>query len=121
LLTAKSQIEDKVTGFNAGADDYLTKPFAFMELSARLRALTRRPLNSGGMVLKVADLSLDTANFEVKRGGKKIHLSRKEYALLEYLMRHPNQVVTKEQNKLTMFGITMPMFCSIRLKFISSI
>ncbi|MBI4097259.1 MAG: response regulator transcription factor [Candidatus Levybacteria bacterium] len=97
MLTSKSQVEDKVLGFNSGADDYLTKPFAFAELLVRTRALTRRPQNSIGTVLTVANLTLDTTNYEVKRGGKQIRLSNKEYALLEYLMRHKNQVVTKEQ------------------------
>ncbi|RJR25818.1 DNA-binding response regulator [Candidatus Microgenomates bacterium] len=97
MLTSKSQLEDKITGFNAGADDYLTKPFAFAELLVRVRALIRRPQNSVGLVLTVADLTLDTANYEVKRAGQKIRLSNKEYSLLEYLMRHKNQAVTKEQ------------------------
>ena len=97
MLTAKSQLEDKVSGFNNGADDYLIKPFALAELLARVKALTRRPQNSVGTVLTVSDLTLDTINFEVDRDGKKIRLSNKEYALLEYLMCHKNQVVTKEQ------------------------
>lgn len=97
MLTAKSQIEDKVVGFNAGADDYLTKPFAFAELLVRVRALTRRPQNSIGTVLTVADLTLDTTNYEVKRAGQKIRLSNKEYALLEHLMRHKDQTITKKQ------------------------
>jgi DNA-binding response OmpR family regulator len=97
MLTAKSQIEDKVLGFNTGADDYLTKPFALAELLVRIRALTRRPQNSTGMILKVADLTLDTVNYEVKRAGVKIRLSNKEYALLEYLMQHKDQTTTKEQ------------------------
>lgn len=97
MLTSKSQIEDKVLGFNSGVDDYLTKPFAFAELLVRIRALTRRPQNSVGTVLTIGDLTLDTTNYEVKRAGQKIRLSNKEYALLEYLMRHKDQVVTKEQ------------------------
>ncbi|MDP2638250.1 MAG: response regulator transcription factor [Candidatus Levybacteria bacterium] len=97
MLTSKSQIEDKVLGFNSGADDYLTKPFAFAELLVRIKALTRRPQNSFGTVLTIADLILNTTNYEVKRAGQKIRLSNKEYSLLEYLLRHKNQVVTKEQ------------------------
>lgn len=96
VLTAKSQIEDKVLGFNTGADDYLTKPFAMAELLVRIKALTRRPQNSIGTVLSISDLTLDTTNFEVKRSDNKIRLSNKEYALLEFLMRHKDQVVTKE-------------------------
>lgn len=97
MLTAKGQIEDKVVGFNSGVDDYLTKPFAFAELSVRIRALTRRPQNTIGTVLSISDLTVDTVNFEVKRAGQKIRLSNKEYALLEYLMRNKDRTVTKEQ------------------------
>lgn len=97
MLTAKSQIEDKVTGFDVGADDYMTKPFAFAELLARIKALTRRPKSSIGTILSAADLTIDINNYEVKRAGQKIRLSNKEYSLLEYLMRHKNQVITKEQ------------------------
>ncbi len=97
MLTAKGQIEDKVTGLDAGADDYLTKPFAFEELVARIRALSRRPKNTQGSILIVNDLSLDTITFEVKRDKRLINLSSKEYSLLQYLMRHPNRVMTKDQ------------------------
>lgn len=97
ILTAKGQLKDKVEGLNSGADDYLTKPFAFEELLARIRALIRRPKNLTGTLLKVKDLILDTVTYEVKRSDKKISLSNKEYSLLEYLMRHPDQILTKEQ------------------------
>jgi two-component system copper resistance phosphate regulon response regulator CusR len=100
MLTAKDQVEDKVQGLNYGADDYLTKPFAFDELLARLRALLRRPSESLGNILKIDDLQLDTVNFHVTRAGKSIALSQKEYALLEYMMRHQNQTLTK-QNIIT--------------------
>lgn len=75
MLTAKSQLEDKIKGLNCGADDYLTKPFAFEELLARIRALSRRPQKTTGTVLSIGDLTLDTANFIVKRGDKEINLS----------------------------------------------
>jgi len=97
MLTAKGQISDKVEGLNCGADDYLTKPFAFEELLARVRALSRRPPSTTGTVLNVDDISLNTVSYEIKRGGTQLQLSNKEFALLEYLLRHPNQILTKEQ------------------------
>ncbi len=97
MLTAKSQVEDKVLGLNAGADDYLTKPFAFEELLARVKALNRRPSLTVNTILTYKDLSLDSLHYKVKRGETSINLSSKEYALLEYLMHHPEQVLTKEQ------------------------
>lgn len=96
MLTAKSQVQDKVTGLNSGADDYLAKPFAFEELLARIRALLRRPQDNIGNVLRVDDLSLDTLTFEVKRGDVPIKLSHTEFALLEYLMRNYGRVLSKE-------------------------
>ncbi|OGD56394.1 DNA-binding response regulator [Candidatus Berkelbacteria bacterium RBG_13_40_8] len=96
ILTAKDQTRDKVDGLNAGADDYLIKPFAFEELLARIKALLRRPQNHINKILKIGDLSLDTVNYEVKRDGKKITLSTTEFALLEYLMRNPNRILTKD-------------------------
>jgi DNA-binding response OmpR family regulator len=97
MLTAKGQLRDKIDGLNAGADDYLVKPFAFAELLARIRALTRRPKDSLGAVLSVEDLRLNTTTFEVRRKDKEIQLSKKEFALLEYLLRHKGQIVTKDQ------------------------
>jgi two-component system, OmpR family, response regulator len=97
ILTARGELADKVDGLNSGADDYLVKPFAFAELLARVKALARRPKDSLGSVLNVSDLSLNTMTFEVKRGDKNINLSKKEFALLEYLMRHPGKISTKDQ------------------------
>lgn len=97
MLTARGQLEEKVEGLNAGADDYLVKPFAFMELLARIRAITRRPKESLGSVLKTGDLTLDTSTYEVKRAGRCIKLTRKEYGLLEYLLRHKGKILSKNQ------------------------
>jgi DNA-binding response OmpR family regulator len=95
MLTAKDATGDRVEGLNAGADDYLVKPFAFEELLARIRALLRRPTETIGSVLKLDDLTLDTVTYEVKRAGRQITLSSKEFALLQYLMRNQNQVLSK--------------------------
>ncbi len=97
ILTAKGQIDDRVKGLNAGADDYLVKPFAFAELLARIRALIRRPKQTLDNRLAVEDLVLNTLNFEVKRAGKKIKLTKKEFALLEYLLRNKGKTVSKNQ------------------------
>lgn len=96
MLTARGTIGDKVEGLNSGADDYLVKPFSFDELTARVRALLRRPEKQVGTLLKVDDLTLDSKNYEVKRGDKKVKLSHKEFALLEYFMHHSGQVITKD-------------------------
>lgn len=96
MLTARGAIGDKVDGLNSGADDYLVKPFSFDELTARVRALLRRPPVQVGTRLQLDDLSLDTNNYEVKRGDEVIKLSHKEFSLLEYLMHHSGQVITKD-------------------------
>ncbi|OGP53915.1 MAG: DNA-binding response regulator [Deltaproteobacteria bacterium RBG_13_52_11] len=95
MLTAKDSVEDVVRGLDAGGDDYLTKPFAFAELLARVRALFRRKEREPAGELRVADLVLDPVAHKVSRGGEEIELTAKEYALLEYLMRHANRVVTR--------------------------
>jgi DNA-binding response OmpR family regulator len=95
LLTAKDQVRDRVQGLNAGADDYLVKPFSFEELLARAYALLRRPHQALGEELIAGDLTLNPVSHEVRRGGQPIALSSKEYALLEYLLRNKNKVLSK--------------------------
>lgn len=96
VLTARDALEDRVTGLDAGADDYLVKPFAFAELSARVRTLLRREAAKSGAVLVVGDLELDTARFEARRGGAPIDLTAKEFALLRYFMTRPGEVLSQE-------------------------
>jgi len=95
MLTAKDSVEDKVTGLDCGADDYMVKPFAFSELLARIRALLRREVLPKTQKLQVGDLSLDPQSREVWRNGSALDLTAKEYAILEYFMRRPNGVVTR--------------------------
>ena len=95
MLTAKDAVEDRIRGLDTGADDYLVKPFAFSELLARIRALLRRDGMSRSPELKVGDLTLDTITRHVRRGQRSIELTTKEYVVLEYLMRHPDAVVTR--------------------------
>jgi two-component system, OmpR family, response regulator MprA len=97
MLTAKEAIEDRVAGLDAGADDYLVKPFAFDELVARVRALLRRVQPAQPQVYRFADLELDTGTRQGKRGDRIFDLTAKEYELLELFMRHPRQVLTREQ------------------------
>ncbi|ULA65742.1 MAG: Transcriptional regulatory protein CusR [Nitrospira sp.] len=95
ILTAQSQVDQRVKGLDAGADDYLTKPFAIDELLARVRALLRRGATESPGILQIDDLVLNPATREVARGGTRIELTLKEYALLEYLMRHTGRVLTR--------------------------
>src|SRR5712691_2913455 len=96
MLTARDTIADRVRGLDSGADDYLVKPFALSELLARLRALLRRNIPEKSAVLRVGDLSIDPATHVVERAGQHIELTAKLFALLEYFLRHPNQVLTRE-------------------------
>jgi two-component system, OmpR family, response regulator MprA len=95
MLTARTEVEDRVAGLDAGADDYVTKPFALEELLARVRALLRRTGETDGDVVRFADLELDPATREVTRGGRPIELTRTEFSLLELFMRNPRQVLTR--------------------------
>ena len=95
MLSARGVTEDRVRGLDSGADDYLTKPFEFAELGARVRALLRRGANASALTLTVADVHLDPITRVVQRGNRKLDLTQKEFALLEYLMRNPDQVMTR--------------------------
>lgn len=97
MLTARAAVDQRVEGLEAGADDYLTKPFAIAELRARVKALGRRPAVVGEAILQVDDITLDLEKLTVQIGGEPIYLTRKEFALLEYLMRHANNVLSREQ------------------------
>lgn len=97
MLTARDAVGDRVMGLDSGADDYLTKPFAFQELLARVRALLRRQSASRDPLLRAGDLEINTVTHEVSRGGKSVELTSKEYAILEYFARSPNQVLTRNQ------------------------
>jgi two-component system response regulator MprA len=96
MLTARDAVQDRVDGLDAGADDYVVKPFALEELLARLRALLRRGNGADG-ALSYGDLSLDPATREVRRGDREVELTKTEFALLEHLLRHPRQVLTRSQ------------------------
>lgn len=97
VLTARDDLNDKIAALELGADDYLTKPFSLQELIARIRAILRRPPETQPVQVQVDDLVLDTGGRQVTRQGRPINLTVKEFALLEYLMRHPNQVVSRNQ------------------------
>lgn len=110
MLTARDEVSDRVAGLDAGADDYLPKPFALEELLARLRALLRRTATSGpaAKTLQLADLSLDPATREVNRGDRHVRLTRTEFNLLELLLRHPRQVLTRERILEEVWGYDFP-------------
>jgi two-component system response regulator MprA len=95
MLTARTEVEDRVAGLDAGADDYVTKPFALEELLARMRALLRRTSDETGEVLRFADLELDPGTRDVRRGSRQIELTRTEFSLLELFLRNPRQVLTR--------------------------
>ncbi|MGE5303559.1 MAG: response regulator transcription factor, partial [Alphaproteobacteria bacterium] len=110
LLTARIAVADKVTGLDLGADDYLTKPFAFEELLARVRALLRRGAAGVPTVLAAADLRLDPATRQVTRGGRRIDLTSKEYALLEFLLRRRDQVLSRAVIAQHVWGVDYDTF-----------
>jgi heavy metal response regulator len=112
-LTAKDTVDDIVSGLNSGSDDYLTKPFAFAELVARVRALLRRGTQDRGAEIRFADLRLDPVAHKVWRGGKEIELTAKEYALLEYFMRNPNQILTRTMIAEHVWDYTFDSFTNI--------
>jgi len=104
MLTARDALADRITGLDSGADDYLVKPFEVDELRARLRALLRRESDDRSGILTIADLHLDPATHFVERDGQPIELTAREYALLEYLMRHPNRLITRQMAENSLWG-----------------
>ncbi len=113
MLTAKDGVEDRVAGLNAGCDDYLPKPFAFSELLARTRALLRRRAGEKKIVLRIADLVLDPIAHRVTRGGQPIELTSREYSLLQYLLQHPNQVLTRTMIVEQVWGYDFDNFSNV--------
>ncbi|MEZ4600685.1 MAG: response regulator transcription factor [Syntrophotaleaceae bacterium] len=112
-LTAKDSVEDIVSGLDSGSDDYLTKPFAFGELLARVKALVRRTAKDRGAEIFFSDLRLDPVSHKVWRANKEIDLTAKEYALLEYFMRHPNEVLTRAMIAEHVWDYTFDSFTNI--------
>ncbi len=112
-LTAKDKVDDIVSGLDSGSDDYLTKPFAFIELLARVRALIRRGSSERGAELTFADLRIDPVTHKVWRGETEIDLTSKEYALLEYMMQHPNETLTRSMIAEHVWDYTFDSFTNI--------
>lgn len=119
ILSARGIVEDRVKGLELGADDYLPKPFAFSELNARVRALLRRRHPAGLRVLVVADLMLDPITRTVRRGARRIELTQKEFALLEFLMRNTGQVVTRTMIAEQVWGLTWERLTNVIDVYIS--
>ncbi len=116
ILTARSRVRDRIAGLDEGADDYLTKPFHFEELTARIRALFRRDLRAREPLLQVGALKLDAAAQVIWQGRKKLELTAKEYAILEYLMRRPGEVISQEDILEHVWGETVnPFTTSVRV------
>ncbi len=119
MLSARGMIEDRVRGLDTGADDYLTKPFAFSELTARIRALLRRQPAGAFLVLTVGDLTLDPVRRVVTRGDRRLDLTQKELALLEYLMRHAGQVLTRAMIAEQVWDVTWDRLTNVIDVFIN--
>ena len=113
LLTARAAVTDKVRGLDLGADDYLTKPFEFAELLARVRALLRRGAAGPAPILALADLALDPATREVTRGGRRIELTAREFALLEFLLRNPGRVLSRAVIAQHVWGVSFDTFTNV--------
>jgi DNA-binding response OmpR family regulator len=113
MLTAKDTVEDRILGLDAGADDYLVKPFSFNELLARVRSLLRRPREILPVELKVGNLTLNTTTRKVIQGKKEIEFTLKEFAILEYFMRHPNQVLNREQILTNVWDFAFDSFSNV--------
>ncbi|MFA5877957.1 MAG: response regulator transcription factor [Candidatus Staskawiczbacteria bacterium] len=121
ILTAKGELESKITLLNMGADDYLVKPFEFKELLARIRAITRRPTNALPTELRFADVVLNPSTRAVSRNGKEIVLTLKEFRLLEYLMRRPNQAINREDLLSNIWDFDFDSFSNVLDVFINKL
>lgn len=121
LLTARDAIDDKIAGLDAGADDYLTKPFDFPELTARIRALLRRSTGTPSPLIRVGQVELDPLSREVRRGGEPVQLTPKEFSLLEYLLRNPNRSLSRAMLMDHVWGIRFDPGTNVVDVFINSL
>ena len=121
ILTANDDVESKVSLFDAGADDYLVKPFEFKELLGRIRAITRRPKEALSVTLTVADIVLDPAKMKITRAGKEIKFTLKEFRILEYFMRNPNKVLSREDFTSSIWDFEYDSFSNVLDVFINKV